>query len=104
MNFILFRFLNVGGDVLIGDVFKFYWYFFCFDGNGIVGIVLVIFLYVVMLFIVFCVVYMYFLRFYNNGCFMDVYYCFYVCEDEFFIFYDLEIFNVELNYVCKKLE
>lgn len=98
------RFLNVGGDVFIGDVFKFYWYFFWFDGNGVVGIVLIIFLYVVIFFMVLFVLYMYFLCLYNNGWLMDVYYCFYVREDEFFIFYDLEIFNVELSYVVKKVE
>lgn len=94
----------MGGDVPIGDAFKLYWHFFRFDGNGTVGIVLAIFLYVVTLFTASCVVYMYFLRLHNNGRLMDVYHRLHAREDEFFIPYDLEISNVELNYVCKKSE
>lgn len=94
----------MGGDYFIGDVFKFYWYFFCFEKNGVIGIVFIVFFYIGIVFVLFVVLYLYFLCVYNNGCFMDVYYWLYVCEDEFFIFYDLEIFNVELSYVCKKVE
>jgi len=98
------RFLNVGGDVPIGDAFKLYWHFFRFDGNGAVGIVLTIFLYVVTLFTASSVLYMYFLRLHNNGRLMDVYHRLHAREDEFFIPYDLEISNVELSYVAKKAE
>lgn len=100
----LMRFLNVGGDVPIGDAFKLYWHFFRFDGNGTVGIVLTIFLYVVTLFFASSVLYMYFLSLHNNGRLMDVFHRLHAREDEFFIPYDLEISNVELNYVCKKSE
>jgi len=100
----LMRFLNVGGDVPIGDAFKLYWHFFRFDGNGAVGIVLTIFLYVVTLFTASSILYMYFLRLHNNGRLMDVYHRLHAREDEFFIPYDLEISNVELSYVAKKAE
>lgn len=94
----------MGGDVPIGDAFKLYWHFFRFDGNGAVGIVLTIFLYVVTLFTASSVLYMYFLRLHNNGRLMDVYHRLHAQEDEFFIPYDLEISNVELSYVSKKAE
>lgn len=35
---------------------------------------------------------------------LDVYWCFYGDEDNFFLFYDFEVFNQELNYIVKKLE
>jgi len=100
----LMRYLNVGGDVPIGDAFKLYWHFFRFENNGAVGIVLTVFLYIVTIFTSSVVLYFYFLRIHNNGRLMDVYHRLHAREDEFFIPYDLEISNVELSYVCKKAE
>lgn len=102
--FICVRYLNVGGDVPIGDAFKLYWHFYRFEKNGAVGIVLTVFLYIVTIFTSPVVLYFYFLRVHNNGRLMDVYHRLHAREDEFFIPYDLEISNVELSYVCKKAE
>lgn len=35
---------------------------------------------------------------------LDVYWRFYGDEDNFFLFYDFEVFNQELNYIVKKSE
>ena len=47
---------------------------------------------------------MYFLRLHNNGRMIDVYWRLHGDEDHFFLPYDLEISNEELNYVCRKAE
>ncbi|CAH3160843.1 unnamed protein product [Porites lobata] len=100
----LMRYVNVGGDVPIGDAFKLYWHFIRFENNGAVGIVLTVFLYIVTIFTSSVVIYFYFLRIHNNGRLMDVYHRLHAREDEFFIPYDLEISNVELSYISKKAE
>lgn len=98
------RYENVGGDEPIGDAFKLYWHFDRYEKNGAVGIVLAIFLYIVTLFTSSTILYMYFLRLHNNGRLMDVYHRLHADEDDFFIPYDLEISNEELNFIAKKAE
>ncbi|EDO30431.1 predicted protein, partial [Nematostella vectensis] len=98
------RYLNIGGDVPIGDAFKLYWHFDRYEKNGAVGIVLTLFLYIVTLFTSSTILYMYFLRLHNNGRLMDVYHRLHADEDNFLIPYDLEVSNEELNFICKKAE
>lgn len=65
---------------------------------------LTIFLYIVTLFTASTMLYMYFLRLHNHGRLMDVYHRLHAREDQFFLPYDLEISNEELNFICKKAE
>ena len=98
------RYTNEDADTPIGDAFKLYWHFNQREGNGAVGIVLTIFLYIVTLFTASTMLYFYFLRLHNNGRLMDVYHRLHAREDQFFLPYDLEVSNEELNYICKKAE
>ncbi|XP_057308593.1 uncharacterized protein LOC130646936 [Hydractinia symbiolongicarpus] len=102
------RFRNRGGDFPIGDAFKLYWHFSRYYNNDnvtlFVSIALTVFLYTVTMFSACTILYMYFLRIHNNGRLMDVYWRLHGKHGDFFMAYDLEISNEELNFVCSKAE
>ena len=97
-----------GGDHPIGDAFKLYWHFDRFYNNDnvtlFVSIAMTTFLYFVTMFTAATILYMYFLRIHNNGRLMDIYWRLHGKEDAFFLPYDLECSNEELNYICRKAE
>ncbi|OWF49741.1 uncharacterized protein LOC110451314 [Mizuhopecten yessoensis] len=88
----------------IADFTKLYWHFDTVEGSGLAGIFLTAFIYVFHMFMTASCLYMYFLRLHNNGRLLDVYWRLRGDEDKFFIPYDLEVSNQELNYIAKKAE
>lgn len=102
------RYENNGGTESIGDAFKLYWHFDRFYNNDnvtlFVSIALTVFLYFVTTFCAGALLYVYFLKIHNNGRLMDVYWRLHGKEHDFFIPYDLEISNEEMNYICRKAE
>lgn len=86
------------------DVVKLYYHFLRLEGSGLAGIFIVAFLYVFTMFMSASILYMYFLRLHNNGRMLDVYWRLHGDEDNFFLPYDLEVSNQELNYIVKKSE
>ncbi|XP_028404973.1 uncharacterized protein LOC114527499 isoform X2 [Dendronephthya gigantea] len=98
------RYRLLGGDIPIGDAYKLYWHFDRYEKNGIIGIFITVFLYIVTVFSASTVLYMYFLRVHNSGRLLDVYHRLNGKEDEFFVAYDLEISLEELTYICRKAE
>ena len=63
-----------------------------------------VFLYIVVAFCTGALWYMFFIRLHNNGRMMDVYWRLHGTEEEFFLPYDLEVSNEELNFICRKAE
>ena len=98
------RYRFVGGDFPIGDAYKLYWHFDRYEKNGIIGIFITVFLYVVTVFTASTILYMYFLRVHNSGRLLDVYHRLNGREDQFFVPYDLELSLEELTYICRKAE
>ena len=94
----------MGGDFPIGDAYKLYWHFDRYEKNGIIGIFITVFLYIVTMFSAATILYMYFLRVHNSGRLLDVYHRLNGKEDQFFVPYDLEISLEELTYICRKAE
>ena len=104
----MFRYKNTGGVEPIGDAFKLYWHFFRNYRNDdvtfYVSVSMTVFLYCVIAFSTAALWYMFFVRLHNNGRLMDVYWRLHGSEEEFFLPYDLEVSNEELNYICRKSE
>jgi len=102
------RQIDTGGNKPIGDAFKLYWHFNRNYSNSAitlyVSISMTVFLYIVAAFSVGALWYMFFIRLHNNGRMMDVYWRLHGTEEEFFLPYDLEVSNEELNYLCHKAE
>ncbi|CAB3994118.1 partial [Paramuricea clavata] len=98
------RYRLLGGDIPIGDAYKLYWHFDRYEKNGIIGIFITVFLYIVTVFSAATVLYMYFLRVHNSGRLLDVYHRLNGKEDEFFVPYDLEVSLEELTYISRKAE
>ena len=60
-------------------------------GNGIVGIPITIFIYLVEMMLAFTILYIYFLKVHNNGRLLDTYHRLHGDDDDFLVPYDLEI-------------
>lgn len=91
-------------DMQTADVTKLYWHFDRLERNGVVGIVLLIFLYLLVFFLSLACLYMFFLRVHKNGTLIDVYHRLSSCEELFFVPRDMEVSNHELHWVCWKAE
>ncbi|KAK2169280.1 hypothetical protein NP493_1197g00020 [Ridgeia piscesae] len=101
---ILKRYLDLGGDNPIADFAKLYFHYLRTEGSGLSGILVTIFLYFFTCFTSGAILYMYFLRLHNNGRLLDIYLRLHGDEEIFFVPYDLEMSNHELNYISKKSE
>lgn len=101
---ILKRYIDLGGDNPIADFAKLYFHYLRTEGSGLSGILITIFLYFFTCFTSGAILYMYFLRLHNNGRLLDIYLRLHGDEDIFFVPYDLEMSNHELNYISKKCE
>ncbi|KAK7091940.1 uncharacterized protein [Littorina saxatilis] len=88
----------------IGDFAKLYWHFYRSQGSGLAGVFIPLFLYTCTAFIASSILYMYFLRLHNNGRMLDVFWRLHGEEVHFFLPYDLEMSNQELNHVCRHAE
>ena len=94
----------VQDDQPIGDAFKLYWHFFEMNGNGIVGIPITIFVYLVEMLLAFTILYVYFLKVHNNGRLLDTYHRLHGEDDDFLVPYDQEVSAKELTSICRKAE
>ncbi|KAJ8321997.1 hypothetical protein KUTeg_000468 [Tegillarca granosa] len=91
-----------GSTEPIADCAKLYWHFYRAEGSGLAGIFITAFLYTFCMFMTASIIYMYFLRLHNNGRLLDVFWRLHGKEEKFFIPYDLEVSNQELNYIIEE--
>ncbi|XP_041824344.1 uncharacterized protein ofcc1 [Melanotaenia boesemani] len=91
-------------DVPVGDAAKLYWHFYRADQSGAAGVILTLFLYTVHFLLSTTILYIYFLRFHNNGHMLDIFQRLTAKEGMYFLPQDLEISNQELSYIVKKAE
>uniref|UniRef100_A0A8C9RLC4 Uncharacterized protein n=1 Tax=Scleropages formosus TaxID=113540 RepID=A0A8C9RLC4_SCLFO len=88
----------------IADAAKLAWHFHRTQHSHLPGILITLFLYTVLLFCSLTILYIYFLRFHNDGCLLDVFQRLHGMEGSFFIPQDLEVSNQELSYILSKAE
>ncbi|KAK7881587.1 hypothetical protein WMY93_029996 [Mugilogobius chulae] len=88
----------------VGDAAKLYWHFYRSDQSGVVGVVLTVFLYAVLTILSLTILFIYLLRFHNDGRMLDVYQRLTASEGTYFLPQDLEVSNQELSYIVKKAE
>lgn len=100
---ILLRFED-DSTVPTADFAKLWYHFLHVEGSGLAGIFITAFIYVFISFMTASILYMYFLRLHNNGRMLDVYWRLHGKDELFFIPYDLELSNQELNYIVNKAE
>ena len=100
----LLRFQAPLPEMPTADVTKLYWHFTRIEGNGIVGVFLLIFLYLLVTSLTLACLYMFFLRVHKNGQLIDIYHRLKSSEELFFVPRDMEVSNQELEYICRKAE
>ncbi|XP_053084171.1 uncharacterized protein ofcc1 isoform X2 [Pangasianodon hypophthalmus] len=96
--------LSYSAEKPVADAAKLYWHFHRLEQSGTAGILITLFLYTVLFILSFTMLYMYFLRFHNDGRMLDVYLRIHSPERAFFIPDDFELSNQELSYIVKKAE
>ena len=104
VDIILLRFRAPQPDLQTADVTKLYWHFVRLENNGVVGIFLTLYLYLLTTVTTLAVFYMYFLRVHMNGRLIDVYQRLKSSEEKLFFPQDMEISIEELSYICRKAE
>ena len=93
------NFYKLPSPNFIIHIFKKQW-----KGNGIVGIPITIFSYLVEMMLTATILYVYFLKIHNNGRLLDTYHRLHGEEDDFLVPYDLEVSSKELTNICVKSE
>ncbi|XP_072306697.1 uncharacterized protein ofcc1 [Eucyclogobius newberryi] len=88
----------------VGDAAKLYWHFYRSDQSGVAGLVLTVFLYAVLTILSLIIMFIYLLRFHDDGRMLDVYQRLTACEGTYYLPQDLEVSNQELSYIVKKAE
>uniref|UniRef100_A0A8C6WMW9 Uncharacterized protein n=1 Tax=Neogobius melanostomus TaxID=47308 RepID=A0A8C6WMW9_9GOBI len=88
----------------VGDAAKLFWHFYRVDRSGVAGIILTVFLYSVLTILSLTIMFIYLLRFHNDGRMLDVYQRLTATEGTYFLPQDLEVSNQELSYIVKKAE
>ncbi|XP_073719869.1 uncharacterized protein ofcc1 isoform X1 [Misgurnus anguillicaudatus] len=96
--------LSYSADDPLADAAKLYWHFYRTEQSGTAGIVITLFLYAVHSILSFTILYIYILRFHNDGRLLDIYHRLHSAEGAFFIPHDMEVSNQELSYIVKKAE
>ncbi|KAB5533069.1 hypothetical protein PHYPO_G00127400 [Pangasianodon hypophthalmus] len=96
--------LSYSAEKPVADAAKLYWHFHRLEQSGTAGILITLFLYTVLFILSFTMLYMYFLRFHNDGRMLDVYLRIHSPERAFFTPDDFELSNQELSYIVKKAE
>lgn len=91
-------------DMQTADVTKLYWHFDRLENNGVIGIFLLVFLYLLVSFLTLACLYLFFLKVHKNGLLIDVYHRLSGSEEVFFVPRDMEVSNHELHWVCRKAE
>ncbi|CAG9314511.1 unnamed protein product [Blepharisma stoltei] len=89
-------------DFWDGDSFRLYNYFETWEGNGVIGIMMTLFLYAGMMGIASFCFYNYFLYVHMNGRLLDIYMRINGPEESFFIPHDGEISKRYLDWICYK--
>ncbi|CAJ1082412.1 uncharacterized protein ofcc1 [Xyrichtys novacula] len=96
--------LSYSPDTPVGDAAKLYWHFYRVDQSGAAGVIITLFLYAVLSLLSTTILYIYLLRFHNNGRMLDVFQRLTAKEGTYFLPEDLELSNQELSYIVKKAE
>ncbi|KAI3355151.1 hypothetical protein L3Q82_018019, partial [Scortum barcoo] len=91
-------------DTPVGDSAKLYWHFYRADQSGAAGVIITLFLYAVLSLLSITILYIYLLRFHNDGRMLDVFQRLTAKEGAYFLPQDLELSNQELSYIVKKAE
>ncbi|XP_060756075.1 uncharacterized protein ofcc1 isoform X5 [Neoarius graeffei] len=96
--------LSYSAEKPVADAAKLYWHFHNMEQSSTAGILITLFLYVVLFILSFTMLYVYFLRFHNDGRMLDVYLRLHSPERAFFVPDDFEVSIQELSYIVKKAE
>uniref|UniRef100_A0A8C9XYU9 Orofacial cleft 1 candidate gene 1 protein n=1 Tax=Sander lucioperca TaxID=283035 RepID=A0A8C9XYU9_SANLU len=91
-------------DTPVGDAAKLYWHFYRVDQSGAAGVTITVFLYAVLFLLSITILFIYMLRFHNDGRMLDVFQRLTSREGTYFLPQDLELSNQELSYIVKKAE
>ncbi|KAM3592996.1 uncharacterized protein V6R79_003392 [Siganus canaliculatus] len=91
-------------DTPVGDAAKLYWHFYRADQSGAAGVIITVFLYAVLFLLSITILFIYLLRFHNDGRMLDVFQRLTAKEGAYFLPQDLELSNQELSYIVKKAE
>ncbi|XP_034022118.1 uncharacterized protein ofcc1 [Thalassophryne amazonica] len=91
-------------DTPVGDAAKLFWHFYRSDQSGSAGVIITLFLYAVHFLLSLTIMFIYLLRFHNDGCMLDVYQRLTAKEGAYFVPQDMELSNQELSYIVKKAE
>uniref|UniRef100_A0A671VT96 Orofacial cleft 1 candidate gene 1 protein n=1 Tax=Sparus aurata TaxID=8175 RepID=A0A671VT96_SPAAU len=91
-------------DTPVGDAAKLYWHFYRADQSGTAGVIITLFLYAVLFLLSITILFIYLLRFHNDGRMLDVFQRLTAKEGTYFLPQDLELSNQELSYIVKKAE
>uniref|UniRef100_A0A672IN94 Orofacial cleft 1 candidate gene 1 protein n=1 Tax=Salarias fasciatus TaxID=181472 RepID=A0A672IN94_SALFA len=91
-------------DAPVGDAAKLYWHFYRADQSGAAGVIVTLFLYGVIFLLSATILFIYLLRFHNDGRMLDVFQRLTAKEGVYFVPHDLELSNQELSYIVKKAE
>ncbi|CAL8293148.1 unnamed protein product [Lota lota] len=91
-------------DRPVGDAAKLYWHFLRNSQSGAAGVVITLFLYAVLLLLSVTILFIYLLRFHNDGRMLDTFQRLSAREGDYFLPRDLELSNQELSYIVKKAE
>ncbi|XP_056869585.1 uncharacterized protein ofcc1 [Takifugu flavidus] len=88
----------------VGDAAKLYWHFYRIDQSGVSGVMITLFLYAVLFLLSGTILFIYILRFHNDGRMLDVFQRLTAKEGTYFTPQDLEVSIEELSYIVKKAE
>ncbi|XP_071342021.1 uncharacterized protein ofcc1 [Trachinotus anak] len=96
--------LSYSPDMPVGDAAKLYWHFYRADQSGAAGVIITLFLYAVLFLLSITILFIYLLRFHNDGHMLDIFQRLTAKEGTYFLPQDLELSNQELSYIVKKAE
>ncbi|KAJ3611577.1 hypothetical protein NHX12_021592, partial [Muraenolepis orangiensis] len=91
-------------DRPVGDAAKLYWHFLRNGQSGAAGVAITLFLYTVLMLLSLTVLFVYLLRFHNDGRMLDTFQRLSARDGNYFLPRDLELSNQELSYIVKKAE
>ncbi|CAF95074.1 unnamed protein product [Tetraodon nigroviridis] len=91
-------------DTPVGDAAKLYWHFYRIDQSGVSGVMITLFLFVVLSLLSVTVLFIYVLRFHNDGRMLDVFQRLTAKDGDYFLPQDLEVSIQEMSYIIKKAE
>ncbi|XP_040922252.1 uncharacterized protein ofcc1 [Toxotes jaculatrix] len=96
--------LTYSPDMPVGDAAKLYWHFYRADQSGAMGVIITVFLYVILFLLSITILFVYILRFHNDGHMLDIFQRLTAKEGTYFLPQDMELSNQELSFIVKKAE